>query len=71
MCEDKTTIDPISELMNTISHLFIVVALLEEHGEETEEIIWNLERTLKSLKLVHRWFIRNPDALQNDIFQNA
>lgn len=70
MSSNTKSIDPITEVTKVRNYIHTARLLVEEHGEKTV-IMWNLNRAIKSLDLVQRWFMRNPDVLLNDIFHSA
>lgn len=71
---NKNAIDPILQIAIARNSALTTIAHLQEfHGEDYQdrEIVMVLEDSVESLNLIQRWFIRNPDALLNNIFHSV
>ena len=61
-------IDPILQIMKARNGLMTAIAHMQEFHGADREIIRALKNADKSINLIHRWYLRNPDALSDFVY---
>ena len=61
---NKAKIDPIGSIMSARNGATAALLSTYEYQKMNSEIVIALENTIEHINLIHRWFMRNPNALE-------